>query len=249
MSSSEVSPRVDLSDDLGARLQTLLTVMAILPTIAIIIRFWSRALLPEMSSMHSRPMRFWWDDWTALVTAVRSPRTINSFKRPSKQLQCFNVVLCGLGFKMVFLGMGKHVQAVPQANITPFLKLLYTEYYIFDIGTTLAKTSALFFYARVFQNPNSRFKYFLWAAHALNFLRVTAYVLVVIFYCVPVEKAWERTLTGHCDSQDTLWLGSGITCLVIDLIILILPMPMLWRLHLKRSRKLLITGVFICGYL
>ncbi|PVH91230.1 hypothetical protein DM02DRAFT_664223 [Periconia macrospinosa] len=37
--------------------------------------------------------------------------------------------------------------------------------------------------------------------------------------------------------------------MIIDFIILILPLPILWELHLSVWKKILVLGVFICGYL
>lgn len=66
---SKVPPGVNLKDDQGPQLRALLIAMLVLPTFAIIVRFWSRALLPSQP-MSKRPTRFWWDDWTALIAAV-----------------------------------------------------------------------------------------------------------------------------------------------------------------------------------
>jgi hypothetical protein len=52
-----------------ASIRALFIIMAILPTIAVILRLWSRALLP--GSSHERPMsRYWWDDWTVILATV-----------------------------------------------------------------------------------------------------------------------------------------------------------------------------------
>ena len=36
--------------------------------------------------------------------------------------------------------------------------------------------------------------------------------------------------------------------MLIDLCILVLPLPMLWGLQAGRGKKLLVMGVFVCGY-
>ncbi len=56
-------------------------------------------------------------------------------------------------------------------------------------------------------------------------------------------------IDGHCSNEDTLWLGSVIPSVIIDLIILIMPLPMIWKLQMKLTKKILIMGVFMCGYL
>lgn len=42
--------------------------MLITPLVAIVLRFWSRALAPS-----SKGPRFWWDDWLALAALVKVP--------------------------------------------------------------------------------------------------------------------------------------------------------------------------------
>lgn len=145
--------------------------------------------------------------------------------------------------------MGKHIQTVDPSNIEPFLKLLWVEYFLFDAGTAIAKSSALFFYARIFSNANVWFKYALWIVHALNVAWLVGILLGVIFECNPIEKAWKTSLPGTCVNTQILWMGSGITSLLIDVIILIMPLPVLWGLRMKLVRKLQVVVVFICGYL
>ena len=69
-----------------------------------------------------------------------------------------------------------------------------------------------------------------------------------IFQCVPVRKAWETVEGGHCIAQWSWFLGTAIPSLVIDFCILVMPMPILWRLQMNTSRKVWIMGVFLCGY-
>jgi hypothetical protein len=154
-----------------------------------------------------------------------------------------------MGLRLVDLGLGLHIEAIPPENIEPFLKFLWIIYYIFDTGTAVSKSSALFFYSRALGVQNSRFKYALWLVHAMNISWLIAILLGVTFMCNPVQRAWDTTLPGTCLNTGLLWQGSGITSLLIDVIILVLPLPMLWRLQMKTSRKLQITGVFMCGYL
>lgn len=56
-------------------------------------------------------------------------------------------------------------------------------------------------------------------------------------------------MDGHCSNVDTVWLGSVIPSTIIDLIILIMPLPMIWKLQMKLTKKILVMGVFVCGYL
>ncbi|KAI1260513.1 hypothetical protein F5Y18DRAFT_419999 [Xylariaceae sp. FL1019] len=228
MSSASAGEGVDHS--LQNELRNLLLSMAIIPTVIVFLRAWSRALLPLSTGGKSTP-RFWWDDWCAFIAAA------------------LNIALCGMSLKLIDLGLGLHIDDVPPDNVERFLKLLWIIYYIFDTGTAMAKSSALFFYARVFGSTNSRFRYALWVVHAMNVAWTVTILFHVIFMCTPIEKAWKVTLPGNCVNTGLLWLGSGASSLGIDILILLLPLPMLWRLQMKPHRKLLITVVFITGYL
>ena len=150
---------------------------------------------------------------------------------------------------MIDLGLGLHIQEVPPGNMETYLKLSWVSYYVFQSGTAVSKTSALFFYARVFSMSNSRFKYALWLVHGLNAAWLLAFLMSIIFMCTPIKKVWETTIPGTCIDNRKLWTGSAASSLIIDIIILVMPLPMLWKLQLKTIRKLQICAVFICGYL
>jgi hypothetical protein len=68
---SSTGTQVDLNESQQGNLRMLLIAMAIVPTIVVLIRAWSRALLP-VSAVSKIPTKFWWDDWAAFVAAVRS---------------------------------------------------------------------------------------------------------------------------------------------------------------------------------
>ncbi|KAL4772929.1 hypothetical protein BDW60DRAFT_222136 [Aspergillus nidulans var. acristatus] len=222
--------QVDLTEDRGAQMRELLIVMLILPVVAVILRFWSRALLPDAPGTRM-VNRFWWDDWAALVATM------------------INIAVCGIGIRLVEVGLGRHVAAVSPRDLTIFLKLLWTEYYVFDTGTAVAKASALLFYARIFTRASSRFRYCLWAVHACNVCWLIGILLAVVFECLPIAKVWNPSLSGSCQDTRILWMGSGITSLIIDVFILVLPVPMVWRLKATPMRKILATLVLISGYL
>jgi hypothetical protein len=58
-----------LSESKQADLRGVLKAMLVLPTVVVVIRAWSRALM-QLSTHSKIPARFWWDDWTAFAGAV-----------------------------------------------------------------------------------------------------------------------------------------------------------------------------------
>ena len=74
-------------------------------------------------------------------------------------------------------------------------------------------------------------------------------ILQAFLICRPFAKYWDSLLPGTCGSPKASFLADGIINLVIDLPIIILPMPMVWQLQMSQQRKLALTVVFALGIL
>lgn len=76
-----------------------------------------------------------------------------------------------------------------------------------------------------------------------------AYVLVDIFQCTPVGKAFDTSLSsgGNCISQTGYCLGMIIPNILIDVMILCLPTFEVSKLHLPRSQRAALASVFLLG--
>ena len=153
------------------------------------------------------------------------------------------------GIYWTTIGLGKHIDQVSLENITKGLRLLYADYPLYDTAITLPRFSALCFYARVFNaRGNKILRIALWVTAALNVGWLIFAIVSSIFQCTPIDKTWKPDIDGHCINTYEWWMGSAISSVIIDLIILLIPMPILWRLQVRPLRKFLLLGVFICGY-
>ena len=65
--------------------------------------------------------------------------------------------------------------------------------------------------------------------------------------CTPREKLWNPSVPGYCFSSRKLGLASGSINVISDFSILILPVPIIWRLQMSKKRKVGITAVFGIG--
>ena len=155
--------------------------------------------------------------------------------------------------------MGKHAASLPPENIVFYVKVhqpspLTTQHltcalqtiYAFEMIYTLTimtiKLSILFFYHRIFVNP--RFQLIVKCLFAFVCLWGFLMVLIVIAQCIPVEHFWHPKTPGRCVNLDGFFIGSAVPNIVTDFIIVFLPMPLVWRLQLKREQKIALTGVF-----
>lgn len=69
------------------------------------------------------------------------------------------------------------------------------------------------------------------------------------FFCTPVKKSWYPEIPGHCGDSNMKYIAAASVDLVIDVIIIVLPMPILWGLQLPLARKIALMGVFALGFL
>lgn len=73
---------------------------------------------------------------------------------------------------------------------------------------------------------------------------------IKIFRCRPIHKTWITKAPGKCFTDEaSIFLADCIVSLATDVIILVLPMPLVWTLKASLRRKLRIMVVFAGGIL
>ena len=160
--------------------------------------------------------------------------------------QPFVITLDALGIYWVQLGLGK-----PHAQVrTPAAKIgivLFVVDHVYNIGLTLVKLSVLLFYVRVLgKNKVHRIRF--WIVGFLLLGWFVGITLVVFLTCTPLEKLWDDSIPGRCLSVQSTFIGAAVANILMDVILLMLPMPIVWRLQMKTTRKIVLTGVFVAGY-
>ena len=215
----------------------------VIQVIVVALRFWSRAL--------STGTHFWWDDWMVLAALVR-PSVF------SWQMQCrlilipmkpCSLLLCALNLYCVHIGYGSHFSDVLASGTSArqINMMVFATHIPYFTAITLVKLSALLFYARVFRDSRA-FRICLWTTGTLVVGWWIVSDLTTILTCIPLRKQWDTDIQGHCLNFITIFKGVTALNVLIDVIILVLPLPMLWKLHTTLRRKLMLTGAFVVGY-
>ena len=145
-------------------------------------------------------------------------------------------------------GLGRPSDEVTAAEYEEIFRTVFVLFLFYDTAVALPKTSALFFYTRLFGSTGRAFRYATWLGHFFVATWVVVIFIVTVFMCNPPQKFWLPDTAGTCLPVGIPWLSSAIPTTLIDLYVIILPLPMLWKLQLKPSRKFLVTCVFLCGY-
>ena len=67
--------------------------------------------------------------------------------------------------------------------------------------------------------------------------------------CNPIDKWWDFTKKGSCIKVIPFIEASAIPNVIIDVAIVLLPQPILWKLRMSASNKIALCGIFLLGAL
>lgn len=120
---------------------------------------------------------------------------------------------------------------------------------IYFCAQALVKVSILLLYHRLF-GVVEWFRIALCVAGALTIMWWIAAILDSIFQCVPVQAIWDKSIRDpKCQDVRASALGTGISNMILDIMFLIIPLPMIWKLQVTRKIKISLTGIFLLGAL
>ena len=76
-------------------------------------------------------------------------------------------------------------------------------------------------------------------------------LLEIFLSCFPMPYLWDPAGNpgGFCINLGQAWLAVGLTNMIEDILIILLPLPVLWSLQLDRKRKFIISAIFSLGIL
>ena len=153
-----------------------------------------------------------------------------------------------IGLSWVSDGLGHHTNSLDPNQIALGFKYYFAVVSLSTLSISLPKYSAVFFYIRVLNMKSTLNRIAVYVALGLVTAWLLFTILSTVFQCTPIRKAWLPLIPGHCNSLHYQLVGSSIASVIIDLYIMLLPIPILWTLHTGRSRKIVLTGFFFCAY-
>ncbi|RYC59722.1 hypothetical protein CHU98_g6475 [Xylaria longipes] len=114
------------------------------------------------------------------------------------------------------------------------------------VGFGLVKSSILLFYRSIFNTVRS----FRWAVNAMLGVVAAwtiAYFFSNLFTCYPITALIESFYGNKCINAVPMWLSVVATDLIVDVAILIMPIPMVLRLQLPLKERLGVLGMLLLG--
>ena len=119
----------------------------------------------------------------------------------------------------------------------------------FQIAVLLNQLSILFLYRRVFTMKK---KWFRWSIYGIGLFCIATGLAIFfagLFHCVPIEFGWDPNVKGGVCyvSVRELYITANLLNLFGDLGIVILPIPLIWSLHMNKKTKAAVSGMFLLG--
>ncbi|KAH7384531.1 hypothetical protein BKA66DRAFT_80135 [Pyrenochaeta sp. MPI-SDFR-AT-0127] len=138
------------------------------------------------------------------------------------------------------------MEEVTPEQFANFNKGILIGLYAWTTSNTLVRISTILLYLRIF--PIRTFSIFCWVFLALNVAYALATFVVALLICRPIDYTWDPTIPGgYCGSREQLYMWHGTQNLLHDIILVAMPMPLLWKLHLPIGKKVSLIVIFAMG--
>ncbi|KAF2179539.1 hypothetical protein K469DRAFT_441568, partial [Zopfia rhizophila CBS 207.26] len=148
-------------------------------------------------------------------------------------------------FVLLRFGMGRHIILVKDARGLTIS--LITAETLYAVSICFIKLSVLGLYNRLF--PQQWFHRTSIAVGIFIALYTITKISGDIFQCVPIQAHWTPSIHAKCIDFSKLVIVHGVLNIVTDFVILALPMPVLWNLHLDKVKKWALTFMLLVGAL
>lgn len=167
------------------------------------------------------------DDWTIIVSFI------------------FSMTVSVLIMMSCHYGFGQHIRNLTPHNRKATLQTFWIAQGFYKLTINLTKASILLLYLRIFVQRPFRIICYIMLGIVLSYMIATWFA--TIFQCTPIPRAWDKGLDGTCIDITANWYANAGFSIATDVIILVLPMPILYKLRLPSNQKRALMFVFALG--
>lgn len=144
-------------------------------------------------------------------------------------------------------GLGRHADTVSTDDLVAFFKILLAFECIYITTVLLVKFSLLQMYLRIF--PLHWVRVYLAIIGAIIIGWWIAILVVCIFQCRPISKAWLPWIEGTCINLKASFIGNAIPNILTDVAVLCMPIRPIWKLHATIAQRLSLCFILLLGSL
>jgi hypothetical protein len=133
-------------------------------------------------------------------------------------------------------------------KITTWLKICKIEEFTWTMSVAFPKLAILCLYLRIF--TCRKYRIAAYASGVLVALNLVAGLGIVIGICTPLAFSWNKTIPGgKCGDIMAAYRYIGIPNIIVDIMLLVLPLPAIYKLHVDIAVKIGILITFVGGSL
>ncbi|KAF2272706.1 uncharacterized protein EI97DRAFT_198234 [Westerdykella ornata] len=143
------------------------------------------------------------------------------------------------------LGLGQHQDLVDPNDMTKLYKLILASNTFYFLCNWAVKHALLLFYSELVREKSYTYSIFFMHFVALGF--GLSSILVNIFQCTPVARAWDPNVPGWCVNFDLFLRFNAPIMLATDLVLYAMPVVFTWNLQLRRQQRIGLNFLFSLG--
>ncbi|TGJ78330.1 hypothetical protein E0Z10_g10432 [Xylaria hypoxylon] len=212
------------TDYVGWRVEVFIGVFTPLTVLLVALRFYARSLTAS---------RYGFEDWLVLFALLaqllQTGLIIGSIKQG---------------------GVGLHVEYLEETQpekVTIFLKYLVAESIWYLATIWIAKLSICILYRRLFPG---RWVYIILCIIIFILIGTSiATVVALLVACRPFSANWgpPEVQNTHCIDKEPIFVWGTLPNVITDAIMLVIPLPIVWKLHMATNLKMALTITFLVG--
>ncbi|KAK5656712.1 hypothetical protein OQA88_4259 [Cercophora sp. LCS_1] len=172
------------------------------------------------------------EDWTIFIALIFAGAT------------------CAGMIEQAIYGLGRHILDVPPGFMVPMARAGWYTILWYMLSLLFTKISILLLYIRILSYQHAR--YAVYAILAIVILTNGAWTFVtVITACLPLHAFWDRPTmrpeTYYCRPVVYWYANTGLH-IATDVLLYVLPLPVIVNLQIKLRQKLVLYAVFALGF-
>lgn len=142
-------------------------------------------------------------------------------------------------------GYGMHKADLSKDELHMALKLFFIAQTPYKVTVCLNKVATILLYLRLFSSP--RFRVVALTIMGLIVAASIGSICATIFQCIPVAGAWNHSIKSRCINSGQFWVAYAVMNILTDVMVLVLPIPMIQKLTLGKRDKTMLYGLFLLG--
>ncbi|KAH7122025.1 hypothetical protein B0J13DRAFT_155884 [Dactylonectria estremocensis] len=145
-------------------------------------------------------------------------------------------------------GLGLPIALRPDENLVKYTRINFAGRPIYQVGISFFKIALLISYLRLLSGTDHcTYRGVVWFTIGAVFLSHLGCALCLILACKPVTKSWNPLQDGTCLPAGPSFTAYAVVTIVADVIVAILPLPVLLRLEIRLAKKVGLVTIFGLG--